>query len=280
MKKIISTVLLLIAAFGFSSCELDSYLFNPEKLNEYRLPGNNIPDSLLKQVTFNSEGNTLYGYWIASNGKRPGITMLYYHGNKHNIDEYWDRVMLLHQLGINVFIFDFRGFGKSQGESSTESALYADSRAALDFLKTRKDFNADSLCIYGYSLGNVGSVYITAEIFKPLCLFAESPFASANSLTQGSLVLDIPSKWLTAAEFDNVKEIKKISTPLMLFHGASDDFVRYRDNGRLVYEAAPEPKELVLVDNAVHTDVPYKMGTDNYLNKLRSWIDFSIKNRK
>lgn len=277
MKKLLTAALMLTAAFVFYSCELDSFLFNPEKLQEYKLPGNNIPDSLLQEVSFSSQGNNLYGYWIASNGKRPGITMLYFHGNKHNIDEYWDRVMLLHRLGVNLLIFDYRGYGKSQGNSGSESGLYADSRAAFEYLKTRKEYNADSLLIYGYSLGNVGSIYVAAEYARPLCLFAESPFASANSLTQGSLVLDIPPLWLTEGEFDNVKEIKKVNSPFMLFHGASDDFVRYRDNGKVVFESANSPKELVLVSNAGHTNVPYIMGTDVYINKIKNWIDFSIK---
>lgn len=279
MKKIISASLFVISALIFSSCELDSYLFNPEQIAEYKLPGNNIPDNLIHQVSFNSEGNTLYGYWIASNGKRPGLTIFYCHGNKHNIDEYWDRVMIFHQLGINVFIFDYRGFGKSEGESSSNKSLYADSRAAFDYLRTREEYNADSLCIYGYSLGNVGSIYLAAEIIKPICLFAESPFASANSLTQGSLVLDIPALWLTSGNFDNVQEVKKIETPFLIFHGESDNFVRYRDNGKLVYEAAPEPKELVLVEGADHNNVPYKMGVDIYLKKMQDWIEFSIRKK-
>ena len=53
----------------------------------------------------------------------------------------------------------------------------------------------------------------------------------------------------------------------MLFHGEYDEFVRYRDNGKIVYNAAPNPKELVLVPNALNTDVPYVMGKENYLNK-------------
>jgi len=63
----------------------------------------------------------------------------------------------------------------------------------------------------------------------------------------------------------------------MLFHGRGDDFVRFRDNGKVVYDAAPSPKELVLVQNAHHTNVPYKMGKENYLNKMETWIQFSIQ---
>ena len=273
MKSILLTLTLL--GLILASCTLDSNLFNPEEVDAYQLPGNTIPANLIEEVELDSDGNKIYGFWVSSSGERPGLTILYCHGNKHNIDEYWDRVMLLHELGVNIFIFDYRGYGKSEGEPS-EAGLYADSEAALEYIESRPEYDSDSLCFYGYSLGNVASIYLAAEIQDPLCLFSEAPFASANSLTQGSLVLDIQPRWLTDGEFDNIENVKKINTPFMIFHGEDDDFVRYRDNGKVVFDAAPNPKELVLVANAVHDNVPYIMGKENYLNKMSDWIRFSI----
>jgi fermentation-respiration switch protein FrsA (DUF1100 family) len=273
MKKLI-----LIWSFFtllFTTCSLDDNLFNAEKIESYNLPGNTIPENLITEVTLNSEGNNIYGIWVSSNGERSGITILYCHGNKHNIDEYWDRVMLFHKLGVNVFIFDYQGFGKSEGEPS-EKGLYSDSEAALEYVQSRAEYNPDSLCFYGYSLGNVASIYLAAQIQNPLCLFSEAPFASANSLTQGSVVLDVQPRWLTNGKFDNVGNIKVINTPFLLFHGEDDDFVRYRDNGKVLYDAAPNPKELVLVKDAVHNNVPYVMGEDKYITKMRDWINLSI----
>jgi len=266
---------LILLVLIILSCELDGNLFNAKKIDQYTLPGNIIPESLIEQVLLDSEGNTLYGFWVASNGERPNMTILYCHGNKYNIDEYWDRVMYLHALGVNIFIFDYRGYGLSEGESS-EAGLYADGDAALNYVLSRNDVNADSLIIYGYSLGNVVSIYLTAAKINPLCLFAESPFASANSLTQSSTVLDIPALWLTEGKFDNAEKIKNIQTPFLLLHGEDDDFVRYRDNGKVIFENAPQPKSLVLVPKAGHSDIPEIMGINSYLQKIDEWIDFSI----
>ena len=269
MKKIIFVCLLtLIFSAG---CQLDNFLFNEKKISRYELPGNNIPDSLITQVTFESGGNKLYGYWVKGEGIKNNITILYCHGNKYNIDNYWDRVMYLHKLGVNVFIYDYRGFGLSDGESS-EEGLHQDGVAALNFIQQKYGVKKEDLVLYGYSLGNVVSIYLAAEIVKPKCLIAESPFASANSLTQGSVVLDIPAGWLTTGKFDNAAEIKKINTSFLLLHGSDDDFVRYKDNGRVVFENAPQPKTLKLVDGAKHTDVPEKMGIDAYLNCLIGFI--------
>lgn len=253
-----------------AGCEMDGFLFNTEEIDHYSLPGNTIPDSLLEEVTLESDGNTIYGYWVESEGSHPGLTILYCEGNKHSIDNYWDRVMLLHRLGGNVFIFDYRGFGRSEGESS-EKAMHRDAEAALDFVQT-KTAAADTLVIYGYSLGNVASVYLAAERVTPRCLIAEAPFASANSLTQGSAGLDLPAGWLTEGKFDNAGEIKKIRTPLLLIHGEQDNFVRWRDNGKVVFESAPQPKRLELVPNAKHDDIPATMGEEAYLSVVREWI--------
>ncbi len=262
----------------FVACNLDNFLFNEKKIDQYKLPNNTIPDSLLEMVTFKSQENTLYGYWVKSNNLRKGITILYCHGNKHNIDEYWDRVMMLHDLGVNVFIFDYRGYGLSEGTSS-EDGLYNDGESALNFILSQYHVNKDSLCLYGYSLGNVVSIYLAAEKLNPLCLISESPFASANSLTQASLSLDIPQQWLTKGKFDNVEKIRRIKTPLLLMHGKDDDFVRFADNGKVVFDNAPQPKLLKIVGGATHTDVPEKMGIDKYKTLIMDWINFSVKNR-
>jgi fermentation-respiration switch protein FrsA (DUF1100 family) len=266
-------------AVVLSGCTLDAFLFNPEQLDSYRLPGNTIPDSLIEEVTFRSEGLTLHGFWVASNGARPGVTLLYCHGNKHSIDEYWDRVMFLHQLGVNLLIFDYRGFGRSEGRSTSEAGLLADGEAALNYVLSRPGVLPDSVGYYGYSLGAVVAIYLAAMRRDPLFLVAESPFASAASLAQGSLNLLLPAGWLTKGRFDNAERVKGISTPFLLLHGSRDDLVRFRDNGRVVWENAPQPKRLVLVEGARHDNVPQTLGLDHYRRILTDWIDAAASAR-
>jgi fermentation-respiration switch protein FrsA (DUF1100 family) len=271
MKKIFVCVVLM---FAVNCMTLDNNLFNSKPLDHYELPGNTIPDSLIQPVSFASNGNTLYGYWVQGDSVADsGLTVLYCHGNKYNIDQYWDRVMYFHQWGVNVFIFDYRGYGMSTGESS-EQGLHEDGQAALAYVKNLLHVPADSIVLYGYSLGNVVSIYLASlPTTNALCIFAEAPFASANSLTQGSTVLDIPPQWLTEGKFDNAENIKKISSPFYLFHGKKDDFVRYRDNGKIVYDNAPNPKGCTIVEEANHTDIPETMGIQVYLNTIKTWIN-------
>lgn len=273
MKRTIG--LLALLGIALAGClEMDSFLTNALTIDEYTLPANTIPAHLIEPVTFDSEGNTLHGFWVASDGARPGVSILYCPGNKHNIDAYWDRVMFLHGLGVNLFIFDYRSFGRSEGTFS-EAGMHADARAALAYALARPEVSADSLGLYGYSLGNVASIYLAAEAVDPLFLIAEAPFAAASSLTQGALSLGLPAGWLTGGQFDNVAHVRRIDTPFLLLHGDRDDLVRYRDNGRVVFEHAPEPKRLLLVPGAAHDNIPQMMGLDAYLAEVAAWIDAS-----
>jgi len=264
--------------FLFLSCTMDPFLFNSKPADSYALPGNTISPELIHEISFNSGGNTIYGIWVASNGTRPGLTLLYCHGNKHGIDEYWDRVMFLHDIGVNILIFDYRGYGKSEGESS-ESGLHEDGLAALKYIQDHYSVSGDSLILYGYSLGNVASIYLAAEQVNPLVLFAECPFASSTSLTQGASGLDLPDRWLTDGTYNNAELIQYIETHFCLLHGEIDDFVRWKDNGRVVWEGAPDPKELHLVSGANHTDIPQTLGMDRYQSLINNTIKSALQNQ-
>ena len=155
--------------------------------------------------------------------------------------------------------------------------MYEDGEAALTLLQSHFDVSPDSLCLYGYSLGNIVSIHLASNIVNPSCLIAEAAFASANSLTQSGLSLDLPALWLTEGAFDNAEKIRSIQTPLLVIHGEDDDFVRYRDNGKVVFDNAPEPKLLLLVPGANHTDIPAVLGVHEYQRAVSSWISDSVE---
>ena len=268
MRRLIA----LACVFFASGCmEMDGFLANEDEIATYQLPGNTIPMELIEAVELDSEGNTLHGFWIAA-PEQPAVTILYFQGNKHNLDEYWDRIMYLHEIGVNLFIADYRGFGRSEGTFS-EEGMQADARTALAHVAQRPEVDPARLGLYGFSLGNVNSIYLAAEVFRdPMFLIAEAPFAAANALIQGAVNLPMPAGWLTQGRFDNADRIRRIEAPLLLLHGEDDDFVRYRDNGRVVFQNAPEPKTLVLVPSAGHSDIPETMGVEAYQTLIADWI--------
>src|ERR1035437_936159 len=146
---------IIIMGLIFSSCDMDPFLFNTKTLDNYNVSNAIIPDSARQLITFQSQGNTIYGFFVKSNGKVDAIkeyTLLYFHGNKYNNTEYWDRVELFYSAGFSILIFDYEGFGKSEGTCS-EEALYADARAARSYLYSFPGVDTSKIIYYGYSLG-------------------------------------------------------------------------------------------------------------------------------
>jgi fermentation-respiration switch protein FrsA (DUF1100 family) len=262
----------LLLCLLFSSCSLDSFLFNEEKLDHYDLRTDIIPATRRELITFDSEGNTLYGFYVAPPESLDlGLTVLYCHGNKHHLGEYWDRVELFYRMGLRCFIFDYRGFGMSEG-TSTEASLHADGRAAWQFLQDSRHVASDSLVFYGYSLGNVVSIYLAADVDTPRALIAEAAFANGEALLQSATLLDLPGGYVLEDNFDNVEPIRRIHTPVLVLHGADDDYVPYADNGRVLFENASEPKQLALIPGAIHEDIPAVMGFQAYRDLILHFV--------
>jgi len=217
-----------------------------------------------------SQGKRIYGYFIRSDSVS-AITVLYFHGNYDHLQYYWDRAELLYKTGFNVFIFDYQGYGMSEGTLS-ESALYADSRAALQYVLSRNDVSPARLAFYGYSVGCAGAIDVAAFAFTPSCLCLESPFASASTLLQSGVLLDIPSSYITKGEFNNAEKIRKVHSPLLLIHGVDDKFIDIDKNGAVVFNNANPPKQFIRVPGADHEGVPGAMGESNYVSTVRSFI--------
>jgi len=268
--KTLQTILVVTLSLSFASCDLDSLLFKETALTSYTLSTAVIPESQREFVTMTSQGKKIYGYFIKS--KTPSsITILYFHGNYDHLQYYWDRAELLYKTGFNVFIFDYQGFGMSEGTPS-ESALYADSRAALQYVLSRSDVSATRLVFYGYSLGCAGAIDVAAYTFTPPCLLLESPYASTSVLLQSGVLVDIPSSYIMKGEYNNGEKIRKVHTPLLLMHGVDDRFIDIEKNGAVVFNNANPPKQFIRVPGADHEGVPGAMGESSYMNTVRTFI--------
>jgi hypothetical protein len=268
--KSLQTILLVVVSLSIASCDLDGLVFRQASLTSYSLSTAVIPESKREFVTMTSQGKRIYGYFIRSDSVS-AITVLYFHGNYDHLQYYWDRAELLYKTGFNVFIFDYQGYGMSEGTPS-ESALYADSRAALQYVLSRNDVSPARLAFYGYSVGCAGAIDVAAFAFTPSCLCLESPFASASTLLQSGVLLDIPSSYITKGEFNNAEKIRKVHSPLLLIHGVDDKFIDIDKNGAVVFNNANPPKQFIRVPGADHEGVPGAMGESNYVSTVRSFI--------
>ncbi|MBK9247252.1 MAG: alpha/beta hydrolase [Ignavibacteria bacterium] len=121
----------------------------PKELTSYSLSNQVIPDSARRAVSFASGGFTLHGFMVTPAVQKTSYMILYFHGNKESIEQYWDRMEIFYQAGIPVFIFDYRGFGMSNGTSSEESMM-EDARSAVTLVQSYPQAQ-QGLVLYGYS---------------------------------------------------------------------------------------------------------------------------------
>ena len=264
-RRLLVSALLLGALSG---CKLDGFLFNPRKLSRYDLSTAVIADSLRRIVTFTSGSETLYGVFARQPGNAPRLTLLYSHGNKHHLQEYWDRVELLWQAGYDVFVYDYRGFGLSGGRSTSEETIFADARAALRYVLALPDVPPISLVLYGYSLGAAPTLELASNVVTPRAVITESAFTSGETQVWSGSVLTIPGAYLLKGAFDNEAKAPRIKAPWLLLHGALDSFVD-ANSSRTLFEKAGGPKQLRIIAGAGHTDVPFIYGRSAYSALIR-----------
>jgi len=142
-------------------------------------------------------------------------------------------------LGLNVFIFDYRGYGRSQG-SPSEDGLYRDAQSAYKYLIEKRNLKEESIVVYGKSIGANVAVELCSKI-RPAALISESAFTSALEMGK-KLFPFLPLKWLISIKFDALSKIKNITVPKLIIHSEDDRIIPFK-HGRKLFEAAPEPKE-------------------------------------
>ncbi len=211
------------------------------------------------------DGQLLHGWYIPKAGAK--TTLLFFHGNAGNISHRRASIEIFLELDLNVFIFDYRGYGKSKGWPG-EQATYDDARAAWDYLINTRNVAPENIVLFGRSLGGSIATHLATRV-KPAALIAESVFSSARDMASTVLPL---LHYVTLLRFDYNTEakIKKVDCPLLIVHSEEDDIIPYR-LGFKVYQAANKPKSLLRLRGG-HNDGFYVSGS-TYTDGLKSFLD-------
>lgn len=219
-----------------------------------------------EEVFFQSEdGLRLHGWYVPG---QSDITLLWFHGNGGNIGHRVEELALFHhRLGINQLIFDYRGYGRSQGRPS-EQGTYRDARAALAYLEGRSDVAPERIVFFGRSLGAAVAVELAASR-PPLALVLVSPFTSISDMARLTMPV-LPLHWLVRNRYDSLAHIGRVNRPLLVLHGDQDETVPL-SQGIKLFEAANPPKQFRLLPGTGHNDT-YSSGGPAYWDALTEFI--------
>jgi|UniRef100_A0A7C5AMP4 fermentation-respiration switch protein FrsA (DUF1100 family) len=214
---------------------------------------------------FAEDGVKLHGWWVP---QESCPTLLWFHGNAGNISHRLENLKLLWNLvGLQIFIFDYREYGKSEGRISREGT-FKDSLAAYRYLTEIRGLPGEEIIFFGRSLGTALATDLAVR-HPCRALILESPFT--NSQDMARLYAPFLSDWRPKVPYDNVGKIGQVRVPVMVIHGAQDEVIPV-DMGRRVFEAAPEPKELYIIPGAHHNDT-YEVGGSAYFARLRAFLE-------
>ena len=211
------------------------------------------------------DGINLHGWFLPGSTE---LTFLWFHGNGGNISHrVGELAMLHHRLGVNLLIFDYRGYGRSQGRPS-EQGTYRDARAALRYLLARPDVSRENIVYFGRSLGSAVAVELAVE-HPPAALILVSPIASVAHMARVTFPY-LPIGWLIGNRYNSLARIPTIQRPLLILHGERDETVPL-SQGRMLYEAANQPKHFKVLSQAGHDDT-YDSGGAVYWNALQEFL--------
>ncbi len=262
--------LLLCAFFGLRWFE-HRVTFHPQRYSgeqNWMLPKN------AEEVWFtNNENLRLHGWFIPAATQPATATVIYFHGNGGNISNVGWLGETLSAKGLNVLLFDYRGYGRSEGDISKEEDIYADAEAAYEYVRTVKGEMPRRVVLYGQSLGSTAAIDLASR-YECGALIVESGLSSADDMAMALLpVLPRFVHSLARNRFENEKKIATVQCPVLLTHGDPDDRIP-TEQGRKLYAAANEPKKLWLIPGANHNVFGY--GGKKYLDQIADFAQGAI----
>jgi len=205
-----------------------------------------------EKVTLPMSGGTVTGWWVPSQHPH-AATLLFSHGNAGNIGVNAQEVVRFQKAGLNVFIYDYRGYGESTGGPPREKLTYEDAERAWTYLVAERHIAPATIVIYGHSLGGVVAIDLASRHADAGALVAESTLTSiadlAGEMSVGKL---LPVRLILTERFDALSRIRNVHVPTLILQGQEDS--RHLVMGQRLYEAANEPKQRVVVPGGGHND--------------------------
>ena len=259
VKKIIIILIgfyiLILLGFYFFQ---EKIIFRPKKISKNELYSF---DKKFEEVNLNTEDSATINA-IHFKVENPKGVILYFHGNKGNLNRWGKVVLPFTNHGYDVFVMDYRGYGKSTGKK-TEPAMYKDAQLCYDYLQ--KSYKENTIIVYGRSLGGTFATYVASQN-NPKQLILEATFYSMTQVIHNKFPI-LPYNKLLNFKFETDQFISKVKSPTLIFHGSKDRLVSVDLSKKLYEKSNKENTTFIEINEATHHNIgefeAYKIALNN-----------------
>ena len=252
-------------------------MFVPDAHDYKNLDALNLPrQEVWLPVSTKTGIERIHGWWVPHD--RPLATMLYLHGNGGNISVEV-KAHRFYELGFSVLLIDYRGYGRSQGNFPSETTVYQDAQTALDHLVKERQISPKKIVVYGHSLGGAIAVNLASQNSQIAGLIVSSSFTSMQQMAARDWKFRLfPIELILNQKFDSVEKVRSLKMPTLFIHGMNDALIPVAI-GQALYNAAPQPKQLLLIANAGHNHREAEFDKPENLETVRDFAKRAVEAR-
>jgi uncharacterized protein len=222
-------------------------------------------------------GQRVHGWFLRAANQPAIATVLHCHGNGGNLSNVVWVAQELAKRGFDTMIFDYRGYGRSEGRLTDEWGLYADAEAVYDHLVRERGVKAEKLALYGQSLGTTAAIDLASRL--PCgALIVESGLSSASDMGKVAIPwLPRQLHFMAKNRFESVRKIANVKCPALITHGTADPVIPVAQ-GRKLYESARDPKRLVIVEGGDH--FLFGSAGEHFVGGMAEFIRTSVNGQR
>lgn len=263
--------ILMYAAIAYVTFAFVMFLLQSRLIYYPNMPSRAVtatPDQaglIYQSVKFATEDGVQLDGWFLPVDQPRGV-LLFFHGNAGNISHRFESLQIFHDLGLSSFIFDYRGYGRSEGKPS-EHGTYRDAEAAWRYLTDERQIPKQSIVFFGRSLGASIAAHL-AMTQAPRALILESAFTSVPDVGARTYPF-LPVRWLSRFQYNTKQYLKSVSAPVLIVHSRQDEIIRF-EHGRTLFASANEPKRLLEIRGG-HND-GFLVSGKTYINGIDTFL--------
>ena len=271
-------IILLLVGGAYGALVLTLFFFQSHLLYLPNVPSRDVVVTpaaaglAYEAVTIITEDGVTLDGWFVPVSQARGL-LLFFHGNAGNISHRLDSLKIFNELGLATLIFDYRGYGRSEGEPS-EEGTYRDAEAVWRFVTEGWHLPPREVVLFGRSLGAAIAAHLATR-HTPGALIIESAFTSVPDMA-AELYPFLPARWLARFRYSTQADLVSVVCPLLIVHSRDDEIIPFA-HGQRLFAVANEPKRLLELRGG-HND-GFLVTRHTYVDGLHTFLQAHLRLR-